>query len=139
MPRPNPKPNDLFSSCSACYNIQGAFVKLPCVRYRLADCLLNRYKCTVLDWPDILQHKERSAAARWTITCEKSGPITCAFKKSYGPPLNISIRGLALGEKDDGPAPEVMPLNALGIQSLEQASNIGCKSLDRWVPSHLYR
>jgi hypothetical protein len=36
--------------------------------------------------------------------------------------LNISVRGLTLDENVDGPAPEVMSLNALGIQSLEQAT-----------------
>ncbi|KAN0112346.1 hypothetical protein V8E51_005297 [Hyaloscypha variabilis] len=116
-----PEPKNPLGSCSRCNERQWK-INLPCVRYTIADCLLNRYNCTILDWPEISQHKKRATVARRSTICEKKGSIVCALKKSYGPPLDISIRGLTLDEKVDGPTPEVMSLDALGIQSLEQAT-----------------
>jgi hypothetical protein len=44
-----------------------------------------------------------------------------ALKKSYGPLLNIKIRGFMVHDRVEGSGPDVISLNTFGIESLEQA------------------
>jgi hypothetical protein len=50
------------------------------------------------------------------------GSLTVKLSRSYGAPLKLSIRGFVLDERSEESSPEIICLNALGIESLGQAT-----------------
>lgn len=110
---------------------------LPCLRYKLTDCTLNQYSCTVLDWSDVPRHKERFTGQRQARTYEEKSPVMLALKKSYGPLLNIKMRAFVLHNKVDDSGPDVVPLNAFGMESLEQAELAAKSWIDECVSTDL--
>jgi hypothetical protein len=60
--------------------------------------------------------------ANQTGAWKGKGSLTVKLSRSYGATLKLSVRGFILEEKSEESSPEIICLNALGIESLGQAT-----------------
>jgi hypothetical protein len=97
-------------------------VQRQCVRGRLSSCLLSRTNCTVLDWLELLPVSEHFTITSQAKAWNGKGSLTVKLKRSYGAPLKLSIRGFVLEETSEKSPPDLISFNALGIESLDQAT-----------------
>ena len=51
------------------------------------------------------------------------GSLTVELNRSYGAPLKLCIRGFVLGERSEKSSSEFISINALGMESLGQATS----------------
>jgi hypothetical protein len=76
-----------------------------------------------LDWLDLLQTDEHFMMMNQAEAWEGKGSLTVGLSRTYGAPLKLSIRGFILGERSEISSPEFVSFNALGMESLSQATS----------------
>jgi hypothetical protein len=96
---------------------------ISCLRYKLSECLLNQTNCTVLDWLDLLQIDEHFTITNQPGAWKGKGSLTVGLSRPYGAPFKLSIRGFILEERSEMSSPEFIGFNALGMESLGQATS----------------
>lgn len=94
---------------------------VTCVRSKL--CQPHQTNCTVLDWLDLLQADEHFMMMDQAEARKGKGSLTVGLSRTYGVPLKLSIRGFILGERSEISSPEFVGLNAMGMESLSQATS----------------
>jgi hypothetical protein len=124
MPSPN-DPNGT-DTCLTCLKVSKGRLFLPkerCLRVRLLSCLLYQTNCSVLDWLDLLQVNERFTVMNQARAWKGKRSLTVELNRSYGAPLQLSIRGFNLEERSEKSSLDFIGFNALGIESLSQATS----------------